>query len=239
MDVLEELGLTGNEAKIFLALSKSEGLAVSEIATCTGFSRPYVYDALDRMQEKQMVSFLKEEGRKVYTAAPPSFLREIVREKLSRIDQLVGELETVRPTRELDVELHRGTGVFKVLLKDILSTVKEQQEILIFGIDDEALISEDENTLIQLQQYFARIERKKITERVIVRKGSRNLPEATPSKYRFLPPETIGNTAFEVYADRVAIFFWGEPNHLVLIKNKEAADSYRRQFQVLWDAARE
>lgn len=238
LDTLKQLGLTENEAKIYLALSETDGLPTAELAERTGLSRPYLYDALERMHEKQFVSFLRQDGRKVFKAAKPGFLRELAYQKLEKIDGLVQELERrQRESEKLDVELYRGKHVFKVLLKDILSTVEEGEEILIFGIDDEALISMDEYTRMHLQQYFARIERKQIVERVIVRKGAKTLPEATPSRYRFLPEGTIGSTAFEVYADKVAIFFWGEPNHLVLIKGGEVASSYRQQFELLWRVA--
>ena len=47
--------------------------------------------------------------------------------------------------------------------------------------------------------------------------------------YRFLPKETIGNLAFVTYADRLAMFLWGEPHHLIFIQSKRVADSYRNQ----------
>jgi len=41
-----------------------------------------------------------------------------------------------------------------------------------------------------------------------------------------------------VYGNKVAIFLWGNPNHLILIESKEAANSYRKQFELLWKLAK-
>jgi hypothetical protein len=77
-----------------------------------------------------------------------------------------------------------------------------------------------------------------ISERLIVKEGNKILPQAKTTTYRFLPEEIIGNLAFVTYANRLAIFIWGEPNHLIFIHNKLVATSYRNQFEILWTAAK-
>lgn len=74
---------------------------------------------------------------------------------------------------------------------------------------------------------------------MIVKENAKLLKEAKTTTYRFLPKEIIGNTAFEVYNNKVAIFLLGIPNYLILIENKEVADSYRKQFQILWNQSKE
>lgn len=237
MEELREFGLTENEIKIYLILLKLGTANPAEIAEKTGLSRSYIYDALERLLEKEMVSSILKNNKKHYQATDPKRLGELSKQRFEKIQKIIPKLEDLQKTtkEEIKVELHKGTYVYKTLLRDILSTLKRNQEVLIFGIDDEVLINLDKYYLIHLRQYFAKLKRLNIREKVIAKTNAKILKEAKTTTYRFLPENIIQNTAFEVYANKVAIFLWGNPNYLILIENKSAADSYRNQFKILWD----
>jgi len=55
--------------------------------------------------------------------------------------------------------------------------------------------------------------------------------------YRYIPKEYFNPTSTLVYGDRVALLIW-EPLTVIMIKNKELADSYRKQFELLWKIAK-
>ena len=237
---LLDFGLTENEIKIYLALIKLDSANPMEIAEKTGLSRPYVYDVLERLLEKQMISTIRKNNKKHYSAVDPKRLVELARQRMSSIEKIIPELEKLRSTSKdsIKVELHRGKYVYKILLNDILANLKSGDEVLIYGIDDETLINLDKYTPIYLHQYLTRISELNIKERLIGKKGSLILPEAKTTKYRFLPKKIIGSIAFEGYRDKVAIFLWGDPDYLILIENKQVADSYRNQFEMLWKQAK-
>ena len=139
---------------------------------------------------------------------------------------------------EIKVELHKGAREYSTMLKEILTTLKNGEEVLIFGIDDDNIMKTHPDYAADLKEYFKTIIKKRITERVIIKMGNRILPEAKTTTYRFLPQETIGNTAFQVYGNKVAIFLWGKPNHLIIIEGKEVAQSYKKQFELMWEIAK-
>ena len=236
---LKEFGLTENEIKIYLALLPVGTATPGELAKKTGFSRPYVYDALEHLLEKGVVSTVLIKNKKQYVAADPKRLEKLAAQRLANIQKIIPLLVGFQNLahEEIKVELYKGKFVYKILLNDIIATLKKDDEILIYGIDDEVLLRLDKYTPIHLKQYFAQAIKLNIREKVIVRKGNPILKEAKTSVYRFLAKEVIGNAAFEVYRDKVAIFLWGIPNHLILIENKEVADSYRNQFKILWEKA--
>ncbi len=237
---LKEFGLTENEIKIYLVLLRLGTANPAKIAEKTGFSRSYVYDALERLLEKEMVASVLKNNKKHYIATNPKRLEELAKSRLEKIQKIIPKLENLQKIskEEIKVELHRGAYVYKTLLKDILSTLKKNEEVLIFGIDDDVLIRLDKHYLTHLKQYFSRLQQMNIKEKVIVKRNAKVLKEAKTSTYKFLPKETIGNTAFEVYGNKVAIFLWGTPNHLILIENKEIANSYKKQFDILWKNAK-
>ncbi|TKJ17577.1 hypothetical protein CEE44_03520 [Candidatus Woesearchaeota archaeon B3_Woes] len=239
-DELKEIGLTDNEVKIYIALLELDTSTPAQISKKIGFSRSYVYDALERLQEKEIANTIFIKNKKHYQPLNPKLLIEQTKSKLERIEKIVPTLINLTKKRKgnLHVELHKGKYVYKTLLKDIVTNLKQNQEVLIFGIDDGVLSNLDSHYLTYLNIYFNKLEKKKIKEKIIIKKGSKKIKEAKTTEYRILPKKSIGNVAYEVYGDKVAIFLWGSPNHLILIENKEVAESYRKQFNILWNHAK-
>ena len=54
---LQEIGLTKNEAKIYIALQKSGSSLVSAIAEETKLNRTHIYDRLNHLIKKGIVFF--------------------------------------------------------------------------------------------------------------------------------------------------------------------------------------
>lgn len=237
---LEDFGLSKNEIKIYLALIRKGELGPTEISKQTGFARSYVYDVLRRLQEKGIVNTIVKNQKHTYMAVSTKQLIEICKQKLEAIEKITEELESLRSTKKdnIRVELQTGRYVLRTLLNDILINLNRGDEVLFYGIDDDFLIETDPTIKTRLNLYLNKIVKAGITERLVVKKGIKKIPEAKTTKYRFLPKETIGNLAFVTYADRLAIFLWGQPNYLIFIISKEVATSYRNQFDILWEKAK-
>lgn len=237
---LKDFGLTENEIKIYVMLLKLGSSTPNEISQKTGFSRPYVYDVLERLLEKQIVSTILKNKKKNYTAIDPENLVELATQRLDSIKNILPDLNLIKKSSadEIKVDLHKGKYVYKILLQDILSTVNKNEEVLVYGIDDQILDTMDKYTPIYLEQYFKRASKLKIFERLIVKESNKSPSKTKITNYKFIPKDKIGDTIFEVYGNKVAILLLGDPNNLIIIKNKNVADSYRKQFELLWKIAK-
>ncbi len=56
--------------------------------------------------------------------------------------------------------------------------------------------------------------------------------------YRWLPKAFFPRTPYYIYGNKYAIFLWGPPKKIVVIENAEIAQSYREQFETLWDVSK-
>lgn len=236
---LRDFGLSDNEIKIYLALLHRGTIKPADLSRETGFARPYIYDVLQRLQEKNIVGTIIQNQKRCYVALPPNQLVQVCKQRLEAIEKVAEKLETIRlkPLQDISVELQTGRFVLRTLFNDILLHLQRGDEVLFYGIDDDLLITTDPTIKSRLDQYLAKIVSLGITERIIVKQGNTILPQAKTTTYRFLPKATIGSLAFVTYADRLAIFLWGTPNNLIFIQSKKVADSYKNQFDILWKSA--
>tara|TARA_Y100000310_G_C20699789_1_gene828635 strand:- start:3922 stop:4641 length:720 start_codon:yes stop_codon:yes gene_type:complete len=234
---LAELGLTENEVKIYLALLIGGVMNPSDISKKLGLHRGYVYDALERMQEKGVVSSILQDNKRQFQATSPENLVELLKLRLESFMEIVPKLSALVATQKEDtnVSLHKGKGAYRVLLKDIIATLKKNDEVLLVGVDEQVLLEEVEP--IYLEQYFSTIKKKNIREKVIMKEGKKDL--SIPNvKHKFLDEKYIGNTEQIIYGEKVAIFILGTPYYLIIIDNREVADTYRKQFELLWKIAK-
>jgi len=65
-ETLEKLGFTLNETKTYLNLLNLGSCLASDLAKKTGLHRRPVYDALNRLIEKGLVSYTIKTGKKYY-----------------------------------------------------------------------------------------------------------------------------------------------------------------------------
>ena len=230
---LKELGLTDNETNIYLTLLKFGALNPTQLAKKTGLHRSYIYDTTEKLLEKGIINTILIKNKKHFQPVNPKILKQQLEIKLDHLNNIIPNLTnlfkaTKEPTR---VELHKGKRVYRTLIKDVISTLRKDNEALIIGIDENILINEIEP--IYLKQYLNIIKRKNIKERIIIKKGSKKLKHKN-IKYKELEKEYIGNTAQIIYQDKVAIFILGTPLHLIIIENKQVAQTYRKQFELMW-----
>jgi len=241
-NILKQIGLSENETSIYLALLSSGSLSVYEIASKTGIYRPNVYDKLETLLKKGLVSYVIKNSKKYFIAAEPEKIQEYLDEEADEIKQNKEKLKTILPQLSsmstlpkvsTKVEVFEGREGLKVFLRDITRTAKE---VLITGIDDAKY---NETLPIFMPKYFKELKAKKIKEKVITadRKNVFRF-ENKSTIYRFLPEKEFNPTNTFIYSNKVAIVSWDVPPTVIRIENKNMAGTYRQHFEHLWKVAK-
>jgi len=243
-DILRKIGLTENEIKIYLNLLKSGSSTAYEIGKQTGIYRVHVYDKLEQLMDKGLVTHVYRGAKKYFQATHPSKIKQYIEDQKRKleiqeqeVDTILPELEAMTkiPKEDTFVEVFKGKEGLKYFLKDIIKT---EQEVLITGIDDQKY----QDTLpIFMKQYFRDLRKNNIKERVITMEKlgvflfEKDLAPTT--NYRFLEEKQFNPTNTFVYGNKVVIVTWGTPVTAVMIKNESIAETYRSHFEHLWNVA--
>ncbi|MBI5390393.1 hypothetical protein HZB02_02810 [Candidatus Woesearchaeota archaeon] len=237
--ILKQIGLTDNESKVYITLLKAGNSSVSKLAKESGLYRPYVYDTLKRLLEKGLVSFFSRDNKKFFKAAQPSQLLEREKEKIQELEKAIPTFEAFLtvPKENANVELYSGKKVVRVVQKDVLKALLEKRgESLVIGVDEQRFMEADP---IIMQQFFNQMKQNRLKERVLVREGDNYHPSYRETTiYRFLPKEHFSPNSIFVYGNNVSIILFTEPLSGIIIRSKELAMSYRKQFELLWNVAK-
>src|SRR3989344_3370012 len=130
--LLKEIGLTDIEIKVYLVLLKEGSSLAGDITRNTGIHRRTVYDAIERLVEKGLISYIKTNNRKYFEAYNPKKLLEVLKEKEQSIKEIVPELEKrFNFSKEKKETLFfRGEQALKTIFDD---QIAEGKEILVLA----------------------------------------------------------------------------------------------------------
>jgi len=80
-------------------------------------------------------------------------------------------------------------------------------------------------------------EKKKIFARQLHAETTQGL-KTKMSVFRKLPKEFESPTTTVIYGDKVTIWMWLKTLAIILIENKDLANSYRKHFESMWKQAK-
>ncbi|MDP2750782.1 MAG: helix-turn-helix domain-containing protein [Nanoarchaeota archaeon] len=242
--VLQETGLAGNEVKVYLALLDLGSALAGEITKKSGVNRTTVYDALDKLIEKGLVSYAIKANRKYFEAAPPERIVKYLDEKENAIKQKRDLISSILPELEArrklsrepqEATIYKGKHGLKSIAEDVLKTKKE---LLVFGAEGKFV----EIFMHYAEQWHMKRGILKIpvkiiyNEKIRAKKSKANFPIL---QMRFNPNADDTPATTWIYGDKTAIIVWSDQPIATLIRSKDVADSYRQFFNILWNSSKE
>ena len=235
--LLHDLGLTDTEAIIYLELINLGTTSAGKIIEQTNLHRKNVYDALNRLIEKGLVTYVIENKIKYFQPKSPENLLRFLQEKKNKITAQQKDLEKKLPLlqqqftsnhSEIESEIYRGTEGIKTILKNCL----HHKEIFFIGATGDV-----ENRLPYFwPQYNKEREKRKIHWKLLLVHEAQHKP-ITQSKYytyKILPKILSGPNVIYIYGDTIANVLWLEKPIAFVITHTSLAENYKKYFQYLW-----
>ncbi len=236
-ETLKQIGLTGSEIKIYLDLIKNSESLASQIASRNTISRTYIYDAIQNLIKKGLITYVIKNNRKYFRAFDVKKLRDYLDAKQNQLERqteevnkLISELKVFEKKSDTKpvVEVFEGKEGLKTILNDI---VKQKKDVTTWGATDRI-----KNYLPDwfLERYVAEKAKSGIKTKQIYVTGEKTL-NGPGYTLKAAPKECSSPVTFGAYANKTIIFFWSEIPITVRIKNKEIAHSFRKHFEFLWE----
>jgi HTH-type transcriptional regulator, sugar sensing transcriptional regulator len=120
---LQKIGLTEKEAKIYVSLLELGETSVQRIAKKAKIKRTTIYNAIDSLKEKGLVSTILKKKRKYYLAADPRELESKIEQQKNILKRLMPELLSI--TNLIDkkpkIKFYEGVEGLREIYLDFLN----------------------------------------------------------------------------------------------------------------------
>jgi HTH-type transcriptional regulator, sugar sensing transcriptional regulator len=235
--ILEDIGFTNAEIKVYLALLELGTSTAGPILDKSGLQNSVVHMTLNKLIDRGFVTFVKEGKKNHYQAANPQHIINFINEKRERFQEILPELLLKQQTAKVKPEIitFRGIKGIKELLLELLDAGGKEHHT--FGSVSKSLMLGDAWWL----DYHKKRAIKGIKAKLLFNESLKSWK--AESKY---PKSDIRYTksGFEpltetiIRNDKIAIIIWSDKPLGVLIHQKEAAQSYDQFFKVMWESAK-
>lgn len=237
--LLEEIGLSQNEACVYFALLASGPSTVLKIGKASGVKRTTVYPVLKSLEEQGLVRIESAGLKQKFVAEDPNKLEEVLTTKHSTLKEAIPDIRSlyISPDSASSVKQYKGLRAVKAVYEDILKNFKPNDYCLVIG-DVARWQALDENFFMNHIEARAKLgvdtklmfsDSEKAQWRV---KFAKNFNE----KVKILPAGTEFDTHLMLTPNCMLILQLNEPLVGFLIDNKATMKMQKQLFEIIWNS---
>tara|TARA_Y100000310_G_C20702503_1_gene831224 strand:+ start:7927 stop:8697 length:771 start_codon:yes stop_codon:yes gene_type:complete len=245
MDIapLKEAGLTDGEIKVYTALLELGSSTTGPIIEKSGIAKSIIYQILDKLMQKGLVSFIIKQKTKYFQAAQPNKILEYIEERESKLSKNKKKVEDLLPqllllkqsSPESEVQIYAGMKGIQTVHEHTYLKLKSGEEYMYLGIYPD----QEEKFHLYWQRDHKRREKSGIICRLFFNQGTsekilKNRNNYKGCEARFMPTDIKTPSEILVYKDTTAIIIQQKPTLAIEIINQDVADSFKAYFEEFW-----
>lgn len=236
---LEGLGLSKNEASTYLALHQQGKAKAGALIHDTGLHRNLVYQALETLAQKRLLTKSSMGGVAMFQATDPTHLLDGLREKKLTAERVVELLKEKQKVVDQEITIYEGAAGLRAYALKTAEQLAPGETLHVLGSGG-ARFGKAMGTAA-LKKYYALIE-KNGKARVLMYHTQQYTPAMyamtqNPEKFVFrVLPFDLTPAAGVVFTDHsVALLVYDEPFAVIEIRNQHLVEAYRNYFELLWN----
>jgi sugar-specific transcriptional regulator TrmB len=248
IDALTKIGLTNSESKVYLALLAIGGYASkARIVKESKISASKVYEILDKLHNKGLISTVEKDKAHNYAAAPPQKINEYLEQKRKQLDIEEETINRILPKlnsqyksvkQNIQVELYTGWKGLDTVYSTVLDKIEKSEEVCILGASAGEM---PKRTKRFFGKYSSKSKTKNINIRIIFNENARKYNAEMEKEYgvKFNKRFLLKKTPVEILIKKdlaIIVILTEEPLSIV-IHSIETAKSFKEYFEELWAIA--
>ncbi len=241
LELLKEIGLTDSETKVYLALLELGSSTKGPIVDKSGVASSKIYELLEKLVQKGLVSFMIQSGVKHFEAAPPDRIMDYLAEKESKLSVQKEKLKEMMPQLELrrqmskyksEAQIFKGNKGWKTAFDDIINTLQKGDRLMITGIS-----KFDPEFKRMIYHWHVRRAKKGIKADILLNYAAREIGEKliklSNTKVKYMQKGMVTPAVFLIYGQKTLISLPNQRTFL-RIENEEATKAFKSYFETIW-----
>ncbi len=243
LENLISLGLSKNEASIYLALLENGLTQAGPLVKTTKLHRMLVYEALDRLSDAGLISIVHKKNIKLFQASDPSTFIEKSRQLHDLASALVPELRKKQKNADtVTVRTLVGQEGFITNLQEVIESAARQKNktmAIIGGARD----SDFYETIGDWYDSYLNLLRKHQVKKLLLAPESyseifnKKFAQEDATELCTLPHGLSSPTYTRITEEMVTIELYQPHITIIQIRNKAVARGYLDSFELLWKSA--
>lgn len=240
---LQELGLSDKQTTLYLALLELGQAKASDLAKRTGFKRPSVYDMLNNLVQRGLITCNMQGKRQFFQAEDPRVLLEIPQRMEQHVRKALPELQQIfnRNTTKPKLRYYEGVEGIRRITEDLLDMEGNEYWYVNDAMELTKILGES-----YLKDFVdRRIEKGLWANALRIRRSETSMENMKPGKeyrrrLRFLPQAPLEDIAsMHLYDNKVGLISSSKECFAMLIESREVFTLMKFMWTTLWNVADE
>ncbi|MFH1589328.1 MAG: helix-turn-helix domain-containing protein [archaeon] len=237
LSILEDLGLSNAEAKVYIALLESGSSKTGNIIKKAKLQSSTVYFILGSLIEKGLVTYSLQGKVKHFQAASPDNIISFLDNKKKRFQEILPDLKQkeVFGKKKNAAKVYEGMKGMEAAFNDILESMKKGEEYYFFQIANKNL--QEKRIARFFRTYHLKRSEKGIKVKGLAMVDAKKPMEAIFKGIKHTKIKYVGEftpTGLGIYKDKVITMDWDELTAIVM-QSKSIANSYKKFFEDKWN----
>jgi len=239
-EILQNLGLSDKEAKIYLSLLQRGTGSAHSLASASGLKRPTTYVILENLIDKKIVYLIPKTKKKLYRATPPERLVQLAEEKIQKVKEKLPEIQALsnNKTKKPQVLYFEGIGGINEVLNYRIKELKGKETVGFFARSTGDILKRFNN----FDDYNNKLREMKVKARGIVPKDAtvehfRKTDKDFNREMITLPLSKYSSTvSMEICKDLDSIKILDFENlQALIIENEPIVKTLAEVFELVWN----
>lgn len=231
---LEKCGLSKNESRVYLALLRLGSATPLEITKKSHVHRVNVYDVLERLREKGLISMIMNQNKKIYEAAHPKHLLNLIEEKEVMLNEIMPRLEQEFKLKKEKQQVHYFLGIDGVMQAYYMMLDQKPPMYALGGSGLNRKYLKHRHEMWNKERIKRKINGKALYYEFTRKDRSQSWNDST-IEIRFLPNKYKTLGMVDICGNIIVNLLPIEGNIMaIVIENKQLAETYRHFFNFMW-----
>lgn len=244
---LRGLGLSANEIKVYTVLARTASMPVGQLAIHTGLYRTNLYDLLEKLRTRGLVTSFVQNKVRYYSITEPRNLLSLLehqKEEMRLLESSVRDyIKTLKPApmtaHAKKLFIYQDREGLQYFYERLMDMAKSRDEVLVIG--SSATILDAFNYYIlnlskrikEINVHVRMIANRDLIRNVIMQR----IVQLVAMDLRLLPRGHVSPVAVFIFKSNVGFCNFMENPFVIIVDDPILSKAYKKHFDELWTIA--
>ena len=245
LENLKELNLSNGQIKVYSAILDLGISTINKIQEKTAIERRNIYDIINKLIERGLVSYTIEKGKRTYQCTHPNKILEEVKRKQQALKDIEDKIPQIKDLfnlskPEIRAEVYRGNEAIKSLINEVLDY---KESYWLGGNSFQDYKAVPKNLFVWFNHWMDKRSKKKHWMYDLVSYGTwldglepdkKKKHKEMYYKYCSLPKDIYSPMVIIIFGDKVAQILWAKQPFAFIMDSKKIKESFMKYFNHFW-----
>lgn len=241
-NTLINLGLTENEASIYLASLSIGPSTILNISKTANIKRTTVYSVVESLKQKGLMNIELRGWKQLFVAESPDKLKSILDQRRERLKENLPEFMALYNLKgtESFLKYYEGVEAMKNIYNNLLDEIRSKSDYLVIGESARWLAIDPKF----FEDFLKRRSKLNINIRLLLQKTQISIEQKNKEliynvKIKFLPENTDLKMNLIITPTKLVVHQLVQPIVAIVIENERLIEMQKQMFEIIWGSIKE